>query len=58
MSATNRWWECLCGTERPKHPDGPTPIRTIVTLREPRCPFCGHAYRKEYERQDNDSKQN
>ena len=43
------WWECPCGTEPTKHGKAAT-VRTIVSLREPRCPFCGKAYREEYER--------
>jgi hypothetical protein len=43
-----RWWECPCGTELAKRADGATPTRTIVSLREPRCPFCGGGYRDEF----------
>jgi Protein of unknown function (DUF3631) len=38
MSVTGRWWECPCGA--------------VVSLREPKCPFCGHAYREEYARNE------
>jgi hypothetical protein len=42
-------WECPCGTEPPKPPwQTATPVRTVVALREPICPFCGRPYRDEY----------
>jgi hypothetical protein len=41
-------WECPCGTEPPKHGRAATPVRTIVSLREPRCPFCNRPYKDEY----------
>jgi hypothetical protein len=50
--ASGRWWECPCGTEPPRRPSSATPVRTVVSLMEPTCPFCGLAYRKEYELKD------
>jgi hypothetical protein len=41
-------WECPCGREPPKRPAGATPIRTIVSLYEPWCPFCGRSYKPEF----------
>jgi hypothetical protein len=41
-------WECPCGTEPPKRGRAATPVRTIVSLREPRCPFCNRPYKDEY----------
>ena len=39
-------WECPCGRERPN-------ARTVVSLREPNCPFCGRAFKEEYRNTDN-----
>ncbi len=41
-------WECPCGNEDPKSDATTTPVRTMVSLREPRCPFCHREYRPEY----------
>lgn len=41
-------WECPCGAEPPKHGSNVMPVRTLVSLREPHCPFCGRAYKDEY----------
>jgi hypothetical protein len=41
-------WECPCGAEPPKRGSNVAPVRTLVSLREPRCPFCGRAYKDEY----------
>jgi len=38
-------WECPCGREEPAPGARTVPVRTLVSLREPRCPFC----RREYE---------
>lgn len=36
-------WECPCGRE------GKSGFaRTLVAIREPRCPFCGRAYKDEF----------
>jgi hypothetical protein len=43
-------WECPCGTEPPKRSDGATPVVTLVSLREPACPFCGGGFDEEYRR--------
>jgi hypothetical protein len=43
-------WECPCGREPRTRGSSLTPVRTIVSLREPCCPFCGRAYREEYRR--------
>lgn len=40
-------WECPCGTESK---NGAKPMRTLVSLREPWCPFCGTTFREEYRR--------
>jgi hypothetical protein len=39
-------WECPCGWD---HPDQPK--RTIVSLAQSACPFCGDKFRDEYRRQ-------
>jgi hypothetical protein len=49
LAATPAGWECSCGTAQPKHPGAATPVRTLVALREPWCPFCGQKYRPEFE---------
>lgn len=41
-------WECPCGREPPKRGSTLTSVRTLVSLREPRCGFCGRPYRDEY----------
>jgi hypothetical protein len=41
-------WACPCGMEKPKPGQTTTPVRTVVSLIQPRCPFCGKAYRDEY----------
>jgi hypothetical protein len=41
-------WECPCGMEGPKRGALATPVRTLVSLREPVCPFCGRQYCDEY----------
>jgi hypothetical protein len=38
------YWECPCG-RGPRTPSGSKPVRTLVSLRAPACPFCGRAYR-------------
>lgn len=43
-------WVCPCGQEPPKR-SGSTPVTTIVSLREPACPFCGRGFREEYRRE-------
>lgn len=50
MSAYGIWWECPCGTEPPKRGRTATPVRTVVSLMQPACPFCGRAYQPEYRR--------
>jgi hypothetical protein len=49
-STTERSWECPCGAEPPKRLRDATPVRTLNSLREPRCVFCGRRYQTEYER--------
>ena len=44
------YWECPCGQEPPRKPGGATPVRTTVSLREPRCPFCDRKFREEWRR--------
>lgn len=46
------WWECPCGREEPKPNAKTTPVKTIVSLREPWCPHCRREYRPEYRRDD------
>jgi hypothetical protein len=41
-------WECPCGKEPPGRWSTTTPVRTVVSLREPVCPFCGRRYQDEY----------
>jgi hypothetical protein len=41
-------WEYPCGTQPAKGSGAATPVRTVVSLREPHCPFCGRVYRDEY----------
>jgi hypothetical protein len=50
LSTAGRWWECPCGSDPPKRPSAPTPVQTVISLREPRCPFCSRQYLEEYER--------
>jgi hypothetical protein len=45
-------WECPCGREAPKFPGAAVPVRTTVSLRVPRWPFCGRAYRDDYLKSD------
>jgi hypothetical protein len=42
-------WGCPCGREPPKRPGAPRPVRTLVSMREPSCPFCGRKYREEWQ---------
>jgi hypothetical protein len=44
----NPCWECPCGREPAKNRNTATPIRTLVSLREPRCPFCNRRFKSEY----------
>lgn len=41
-------WECPCGTEPPKPGRITIPVRTLISLREPKCGFCGRAYSDEH----------
>jgi hypothetical protein len=41
-------WQCPSGILPPQGSSTARPVWTIVSLREPRCPFCGRAYRDEY----------
>jgi len=41
-------WICPCGDETPKNSNGATLGKTIVSLREPVCPFCGRKFKEEY----------
>jgi hypothetical protein len=43
-------WECPCGLEPPKPGSTLAPTQTVVSLREPTCPFCGRKFREEYPR--------
>ena len=44
-------WECPCGTEPPKPGARTIPVRTIVSLMVPWCPWCKRAFREEYRRE-------
>jgi hypothetical protein len=41
-------WECPCGHDKPEPGQTMTPVRTLVSLMAPRCPFCGRDYRDDY----------
>jgi hypothetical protein len=41
-------WLCPCGSEPPKPGSRTTPVATLVSLREPSCPFCGLTFAEEY----------
>jgi Protein of unknown function (DUF3631) len=41
-------WECPCGHEPPTKGSTLTAVRTLVSLREPKCPSCGRPFRGEY----------
>jgi hypothetical protein len=40
-------WTCPCGTETPGA-GAATPAGTVVSIREPKCPFCDRKYKPEY----------
>jgi hypothetical protein len=42
------WWECHCGREKPRRETSTIPVRTIVSLMRPACPFCGRMFREEF----------
>jgi hypothetical protein len=42
-------WSCPCGQAAPRSDRHARPVMTLVSLREPRCPFCGGKYRAEYQ---------
>jgi hypothetical protein len=44
-STTGRWWVCPCGRDHPS-----SGARTIVSLTQPACPFCGRKFCDEYKR--------
>jgi hypothetical protein len=50
--ASGAWWECPCSSEPPRGSGGLTALGTVVSLREPHCPWCGCAYQEAY-RSDN-----
>jgi len=41
-------WECPCGRAPAKPGSTTTPVRTVVSIREPACPFCGAGYKDEF----------
>jgi hypothetical protein len=41
-------WECPCGQEAAEPGSTTRPVRTLVSLREPACPFCGGPFEKRY----------
>jgi hypothetical protein len=43
------WWDCPCSSG-PHNPDGPKHRLTMVSIREPECPFCGFPFAREFER--------
>jgi len=42
------WWECPCGRRKPRPEMTTIPVRTIVSLMRPACPFCGRMFRDEF----------
>jgi hypothetical protein len=46
-AAPSAWWECPCGREE-REPGKATPAGTIVSLREPHCPWCSRQYCDDY----------
>lgn len=44
------FWACPCGSDRPEGPRRARPVETRVSLREPRCGFCGGKFKPEYQR--------
>ena len=42
-------WECPCGREEPRPGATTTPVRTLVSLRELWCPFCGRTHSQRIE---------
>jgi hypothetical protein len=49
-SRTPAHWECPCGKEPPRRRHGATPVVTLVSLREPACPFCRQGFAEDYRR--------
>jgi hypothetical protein len=43
-------WRCPCSDKKPSELSGLTPLETVVSLLERRCPFCGRKYKPEYRR--------
>jgi hypothetical protein len=41
-------WRCPCRDERRSPHSTLTPVDTVVSRREPNCPFCGRQYKPEY----------
>jgi len=41
-------WACPCGKEPPKSGSTATPVKTVISLRDPTCPFCGRNYEDEH----------
>ncbi len=41
-------WECPCGREPSKRGSTVVPLRTLVSLMQPACPFCGRKYEDEF----------
>jgi hypothetical protein len=42
--ASGTTWDCPCGVEPPSTGQTTMPVRTIVSTREPWCPFCKRPY--------------
>jgi hypothetical protein len=49
-SASIDYWECPCGNESQARPGEPAPAQTVISLREPACPFCKRTFKEEYRR--------
>jgi hypothetical protein len=41
-------WSCPCGSEPAKNANAATPVKTLVALWVPKCPWCQRPFRDEY----------
>ena len=44
-SSRGSGWLCRCGNEKPKPAAAATPVYTVVSWFEPRCPWCKSSWR-------------